>query len=85
MLMKTLDWIKRLRRYNRARMRMVDVDFLWPSLVKRAPTVAQARCAFLEHAMSDSSWTKDMTNAEIANFVDVMEPPRLQKWKRDNR
>lgn len=81
-LAKTIDWWRRLRRYNRARNRALDVDVLWPQILRNARGLAEAKNMFLVHAQSDPAWYKEMSNKEIADFVDVMESPRMQKWKR---
>ncbi len=42
---------------------------LWPSCCNVAPTIDEARQAFLAHVWNDPAWTWHMSEQEIYDFV----------------
>ena len=49
------------------------MSILWPSCKQEAKNLVQAKAAFYYHVINDTAWTKDYTEAELANIVDELE------------
>lgn len=48
-----MNW---LRKIWFARLRRIDLEILWPSCKKQAPSMDQAKAAFAVHAFNDRAW-----------------------------
>lgn len=50
--------MKWIRDWWWARQRKVDLQILWPACKRVAPTLDQAKHAFMVHAISDPAWVR---------------------------
>jgi hypothetical protein len=62
-----------IMKWWRKRQRAVDMNILWPSCKNESKNLVQAKAAFYYHVINDTAWTKDYTEAELANIVDELE------------
>jgi hypothetical protein len=61
-----------IRTWWRARQRAVDIDVLWPILLREAGDLDRAKAAFAFHAMNDPAWLC-LGEERIIAFVDKLE------------
>lgn len=66
-----MSWITR---WWRKRQRDIDVQILWPSLVRESADLGRAKAAFAFHAFRDPAWS-DMDDEQIMAFVDRLRAP----------
>ena len=56
-----------------ARQRGLDMQILWPTLLRQAPTLDHAKAGFAYHAFRDPAWCV-LGEDEIIRRIDELEP-----------
>lgn len=65
---------KRLMDFYDDRRRAIDLKILWPTCVRFADDLHQAKAAFALHAFNDPAWVS-LGEEEIKRRIDALKPP----------
>lgn len=67
-----------LRGWWNRRRRAIDIDLLWPSFVRQAKDLDQAKQGFFIHTQMDDAWS-DLSHAETFDIIESLPSQRSHK------